>query len=268
MKITGILGMVFAAVLFAAPHASAGVATYNSTGSVFVTNNNAPNGVTSKITVPAGRTSVQSVELTNFTVFWAASAQEMSARVEGPDGTPVQLFNEGCFSYQAADVWAFSDAAPITTWNDKNDPKCDLPGGSLRPLGKLSLFSGKGATGTWTLRAIDSFTEGFANQGTIQTWALRITHAAPKLIASPPKSADLDKKLRVLVTADADGSASAGAAKANLKAGQQVAVPFKVNKKTRKKVAKKGKAQVKVKVSFTDVTGGTAKSGVSVRLKD
>jgi hypothetical protein len=268
IKTTGILGVALALALAAAPGASAGVATYNSTAPVHVTNDNEPNGVTSKITVPAGRTAVQSVELTNFTVFWAASAQEMSARVEGTDGTPVQLFNEGCFSYETADVWAFSDTAPIATWNDKNDPKCDLPGGALRPLGKLSAFAGKQATGTWTLRAIDSANEGFNNQGSIQTWALRITHAPPTLAAGPPKSADLDKKLKVLVTADADGTAAAGAAKSNLKAGQQAAIPFKVSKKLRKRIEDKGKSRVKVKVAFTDETGGTANATVPVKVTD
>jgi hypothetical protein len=266
MRVTAV-SAVAAAALVAAPSASAGVATYNSTGLLIVTNDNAPNGVTSKITVPPGRTAVQSVELTNFIVFWPASAQEMSARLEGTDGTAVSLFTEGCFNYETSDVWSFSDTAPIQTWNDKDDPKCDLPGGALRPLGKLSTLAGKAASGTWTLRAIDSGAI-FNNQGNIQTWALRITHAPPILTTSAPKSADLDGKLKVFATADADGSATTGAGKVDMNAGQQVAVPFKVNKKTRKKIAKKGKAQVKVKVSFTDVTGGTANAVVPVKVKD
>ena len=267
MKIAGTLALTLATALVAAQGAFAGVATYNSTGLLHVSDDSAPEGVTSKITVPPGRTAVQTVEVTNFTVFWPASGQEMSARIEGTDGTPVALFDEGCFDYEQADVWAFSDAAAQLTWNDKDDPKCDLPGGTFRPLGQLSAFAGKQASGTWTLRAIDNGAQ-FTNQGNIQTWALRITHAAPKLTASPPKSADLDGKLKVFAVTDADGTVTAGAAATDLNAGQQAAVPFKVSKKARKRIRKKGKAQVKVSVSFTDETGGSANAVVPVKVKD
>jgi hypothetical protein len=108
----------------------------------------------------------------------------------------------------------------------------------------------------------------FTNQGDIDSWALRIVHAPPVLAASPPKSADLDKKLKVLATTDADGTVTAGAANVDLKAGQQVAVPFKVSKKLRKRIEDKGKSRVKVKVAFTDETGGTANAVVPVKVKD
>ena len=246
--------------------ASAGVATYNSTGPMFVTDDNAPNGNSSKITVPPGRTPVQSVEVTNFTVFWPASGQDMRAQIIGTDGTTMTLFDEGCFTYDEDHVWGFSDAAAQLTWNDKDDPKCDLGGGTFRPVNKLSVFAGKAATGIWTLRAIDKGCIG--NQGSIQTWALRITHAPPTLTASGPKSADLDGKLKVFAKADANGTVTAGAAKVNLTAGEQVAVPFKVSKKTRKRIGQKGKSLVKVKVAFTDETGGTANSTVPVKVKE
>jgi hypothetical protein len=267
MKITGILGMALAAALISAPSVSAGVATYNSTAPLDVSDDNAPNGVSSFISVPPGRTAVQSVEIVNFRVDWSTSAQEMRADVFGPDGTTMNLFTEGCFGYEPNDVWGFSDASPTLTWNDKDDPKCDFPGGTLRPLGKLSVFSGKSSAGAWRLRIIDSGVQ-FTNQGDIDSWAVRINHAPPVLQAIAPKSADIDGKLKVFATADADGSAAAGAGKVDLKAGQKVAVPFKVSKKTRKKVAKKGKAVVKVKVAFTDETGGTAKDVVRVKVTD
>ena len=267
VKIAGTLGVALVVALLAAPSASAGVATYNSTAPLHVGDDNAPNGVTSTITVPPGRTAVQTVEIVNFRVDWGASAQEMSARVEAPDGTPVQLFDEGCFDYQAQDVWGFSDAAAQLTWNDKDDARCDLPGGTFRPVEQLSAFSGKASPGAWRLRAIDNGAQ-FTNQGDIESWALRITHAPPVLTASAPKSADLDRKLNVFATADADGSVAAGAGAVDANAGQLVAVPFRVSKKIRKKVAKKGKAGVKVNVAFTDETGGTANAVVGVRVKD
>jgi subtilisin-like proprotein convertase family protein len=267
VKITGTLGLALVVALLAAPSASAGVATYNSTGPLHVGDDNAPNGVTSTITVPPGRTAVQTVEIVNFRVQWAASAQEMSARVEAPDGTPVQLFDEGCFDYEQKDVWGFSDAAAQLTWNDKDDARCDLPGGTFRPVEQLSAFSGKAAPGAWRLRAIDNGVQ-FTNQGDIESWAVRITHAPPVLNVTPPQSADLDRKLKVFATANADGSAAANAGSVNLGPGQQAAVPFKVSKKTRKKVAKKGKARVTVAVSFTDVTGGTASAATVVKVTD
>ena len=268
MKIAGILGVTLALALAAAPSAFAGVATYNSTASLHVSDENGPDGDTSTITVPPGRTPVQSVDLTNFTVFWPASAQELSVRLEGVGGAPsVQLFNVGCFLYDDADVWGFSDAAASLTWNSKNDPKCDLGGGTFRPLGKLSTLAGREASGTWTLRAIDNGAQ-FTNQGDIKTWALRITHAPPQLTASPPVKADLDGKLKVLAKADADGTVSAGAAKLKLSPGQQAAVPFKIGKKLRKRIEDKGKSRVKVKVAFTDETGGTANAVVPVKVTD
>jgi hypothetical protein len=251
--------------------ASAGVATYNSTGLLHVSDDTGPAGVTSKITVPPGRTPVQSVEVTNFTVFWPASAQELSARIEGTDGTPVKLFDEGCFKYDDGDVWGFSDAAAQLTWNDKDDPKCDLGGGTFRPVDKLSAFAGKQASGTWTLRAVDSGVT-FTNQGNIQTWALRVVHAPPTLKTSAPKKGKVGKKLELTAESNADGTvATGGGAKSGttkLTAGTPTRVFYKPTKKVLKKVEKKGKARVTVSLDFTDQTGGTAKSSVRVTLKD
>lgn len=257
---------ILAAALIAAPGASAGVATYNSTAPIHVGDDNAPNGDISPITVPPGRTRVQSVEVVNLRIDWGTSAQELSPRIVGTDGTEMTLFDEGCAGFEPQDAWSFSDAAAQLTPNDKFDPKCDLPGGTFRPVDPLSVFAGKAASGVWKLRAIDSGVQ-FTNQGDIDSWALRITHVPPVLNASPPKSADLDGKLKVLATADADGTVTAGAAKVDLKAGQQVAVPFKVSKKLRKRIEDRGKSQVKVKVAFTDVTGGTANAVVPVKVK-
>jgi hypothetical protein len=265
MKIAGILGTALALALAAPPGAFAGVATYNSTAPIHVGDDNAPDGVISPITVPAGRTGVQSVEITNLRIDWGTSAQELIPSIAGIDGTEVTLFDVGCAGFEPQDVWNFSDAAAQLTPNDKFDPKCDLPGGTFRPVEKLSVFSGKAASGTWKLRAIDDG-ELFSNQGDIDSWALRITHVPPKLTATPPNKADLDGKLKVFAKTDADGTVSAGAAKVKLGAGQQAAVPFKVGKKLRKRIEDKGKSRVKVKVAFTDETGGTANAVVPVKV--
>jgi hypothetical protein len=271
-KFKGVTGLIVAVGLIAAPSAIAGTATYNSTAPLHVADSSTSS---SKITVPPGRTRIQSVEVTNFRVFWPASGQEMSTEIVGPDGTLMNLFEVGCFLYDPADIWTFSDGAALSAPNSKNDPKCNLGGGAFRPVDlpenrKLSIFSGKEAAGTWTLRATDSGVQ-FTNQGDIQTWAVRIVHAPPTVNASAPKSSKLGKKLAATVLTDANGNVVTGGAAqqstTTVKAGQVTDVPIKVTKRTRKKVAKRGKATVSIDLAFTDETGGTATDTVSVKLK-
>jgi subtilisin-like proprotein convertase family protein len=266
-------GLVLTAValLVAAPAAFAGTATYNSTGPIDVGHKQT---VTSTITVPPGRGAVQSIEITNFRVEWAASAQELSTQIIAPDGTAITLFSEGCLSYDIQNVYVFSDAGAQLAPNAKDDPKCNLPGGTFRPADpqnkKLSIFSGRQATGNWRLQATDD-NGNFTNQGDIESWAVKIVHAPPTLNASAPASLKLRKNLAVNVLADLNGTVvTGGDAKQRstaLTAGAPTAIPFAVGKKIRKKVAKKGKATVKIDLAFTDETGGTASSTVTVKLR-
>jgi hypothetical protein len=258
-----------------APSALAGVATYNSTGPMFVPDDTGPDGVTSTITVPPGRTAIQSVEVRNFRVDWAASAQELSTQFIGPDGTSLFLFTEGCFSYDEEDVWVFSDSGAQTAPNDKNDPKCALPGGTFRPTDifpdfkKLSIFSGKPATGSWTLRAIDNGT-AFTNQGTIESWAVRIVHAPPTLTATAPGVGKL-ADLAITATSNANGSVTIGGATAPatvpLAANVPTQIAFNAIQPIRKRLKKKGKASANVSLAFTDETGGTANATVAFLVK-
>jgi hypothetical protein len=264
-----------AACLALAPSALAGTAIYNSTGPLHVSDDNGPDGDTSTITVPPGRTAVQSVEVTNFRVFWPASAQEMSTQLVGPDGSSLFLFTTGCFSYDDADIWVFSDSGAQTAPNSKNDPKCDLPGGTFRPTDifptfkKLSIFSGKPATGTWTLRAIDNGAQ-FTNQGTIESWAVRIAHAPPTLTATAPASGKA-ASIAISATSNANGSVTTGGGAVPttmpLAANVPKQIAFSPTKAIRKRVKKKGKARASVTLAFTDETGGTASTVVSFTVK-
>jgi hypothetical protein len=264
-----------AACLALAPSALAGVATYNSTGSFFVSDDNGPAGDTSTIAVPPGRTAIQSVDVSNFRVNWAASAQELSTQLIGPDGTSLVLFQKGCFEYDPADVWVFSDSGTQTAPNDKDDPKCDLPGGTFRPTDepptfkKLSIFSGKPAAGLWTLRAIDNGAT-FTNQGTIESWAVRIVHAPPTLNATAPAAGKLTN-LAITATSNANGSVKLGGAAASatvpLTANAPKRISFSPAKAIRKKLRKKGKATANVTLAFTDETGGTATDKVTFKVK-
>lgn len=275
MKLGLATAAAIAACLASAPNALAGVATYNSTGPLPVTDDTGPAGVTSTINVPPGRTAVQSVEVSNFRIDWAASAQELSTQFAGPDGSSLFLFTEGCFSYDADDVWVFSDSGTQTAPNDKNDPKCDLPGGTFRPTDvfptfkKLSIFSGKPSAGTWTLRAIDSGA-GFTNQGTIESWAVRIVHAPPTLTATAPAVGKL-ASLAITATSNANGSVTMGGgaipATIPLTANVPRQIAFSPIQAIRKKLKKKGKASVNVSLAFTDETGGTANATVAFTVK-
>jgi hypothetical protein len=183
--------------------AQAQTVTYGSTAILPVPDDTGPAGVTSTIVVPPGTGAVQLLEVTNFRVQWGASAQELSTQLIAPDGTFMNLFEVGCGSgFDAPDIWAFSDGASQTAFNDKFDPKCDLPGGTFRPVDlpenrKLSIFSGKQASGNWTLRAVDNGVT-FNNQGTILSWAVRITHAAAPPAAQNVRARKKCKKGRKL----------------------------------------------------------------------
>ncbi len=181
--------------------AHAQTVTYGSTGVLAVPDDTGPEGVTSTIVVPPGTGAVQSVEVTDFRIQWGASAQELSTQLISPDGTSMNLFEVGCgFGFQPTDIWTFSDLAAQPAFNDKVDPKCDQPGGTFRPVDlpenrKLSIFSGKQASGSWTLRAIDNGVQ-FSNQGAIQSWAVRITHVPPAADPAPAPAAGAKKKCK------------------------------------------------------------------------
>jgi hypothetical protein len=191
------IALVAGLAALASEPAQAQTVTYNSTGSLFVPDDTGPAGVTSTIVVPSGVGAVQSVEVTNFTADWGASAQELSTQLIGPDGTSMNLFEIGCGSgFEPVDVWTFSDSGLQTAFNDKVDPKCALPGGTFRPVDlpeqrTLSIFSGRQATGNWTLRAVDNG-QTFSNQGAISSWAVRINHI-PLAAAAPAPDAKRKK---------------------------------------------------------------------------
>jgi hypothetical protein len=261
-----------AGCLALAPSALAGTATYNSTAPMHVFDDSVS---TSTVTVPPGRTAVQSVEVTNFRVDWPASGQEMSTQLVGPDGNSLFLFTEGCFTYDEQDVWVFSDSGAQTAPNDKDDPKCDLPGGTFRPTDvfptfkKLAIFAGTPASGTWTLRATDNGV-AFTNQGTIESWAVRIVHAPPTLAATAPAAGKV-ASLAINATSDANGTVTTGGgavpATVPLTANAPRQIAFTPTRAVRKKLKKKGKARANVTLAFTDETGGTASATVAFTVK-
>jgi hypothetical protein len=268
----GMLAMTMAAAcLVGASSAYAGVAVYTSTDvPKFV-----PDGgnIPSTLTVPPGRTAIQSIDVTNYGYTWGASGQELSAQLFAPDGSEMNLFEIGCFSWPDDASITLTDSAAADLPEKHGCDGLNLVGTSFRPVNaqqrKLSFFAGKAASGTWTLRSIDA-SNGFTNQGNLVRWALRITHVPPVLKASAPKSAKLGK-LDLTVNVNANGTiATGGGAKPGttaLVADKPKTISLQVTKKVKKKIKAKGKARVNVSLTFTDETGGTDTGSVSVTIK-
>jgi hypothetical protein len=273
LHLKGVIAAVAAAFacLAAASSAFAGVAVYTSADVPKFVADGAD--VPSTLTVPPGRTAIQSIDVTNYGYSWFASGQELSAQLFAPDGTSMNLFEIGCFSSPDNASFTLTDSA-ATPLPEKNG--CDdvnLVGSSFRPVDsqnrKLSLFAGRTASGTWTLHSIDN-SAVFTNQGSLERWALRITHVPPVLKASAPKASKLGA-LTLTATANANGTILTGGGakpdKTALVADKAKAISYRVTKKVKQKIKKKGKARVNVSLAFTDETGGTDARNVSVTIK-
>jgi hypothetical protein len=273
LRLKGVIAAMAAAVacLATASSAFAGVAVYTSTDVPHFI----PDGgdISSTLAVPPGRTAIQSIDVTNYGYSWNASGQELSAQLFAPDGTSMNLFKIGCFSSPDNASFTLTDSA-ATPLPEKNG--CDdvsLIGTSFRPVDpqnrKLSLFAGRSASGTWTLHSIDN-SASFTNQGTLERWALRITHVPPVLKASAPKASKLGA-LTLTATANANGTIVTGGGakpeKTALVADKPKAISYRVTKKLKKKIKKKGKARANISLSFTDETGGSDTQSVSVTVK-
>jgi hypothetical protein len=274
MRLKGIVATVavWAAYLATASSAFAGVAVYTSTDvpkSVGVSAD-----IPSTLTIPPGRTAIQSIEVTNFGYSWPASGQDLSAELFGPDSSSIGLFEVGCFDSPDNASFTLTDSAAQPLPEKNGCDGINLVGTSFRPVNaeqrKFSFFAGKASSGTWTLRSVDNGSP-FHNQGALERWALRITHVPPVLKASAPKTGKLGKQLALTATANADGTVAIGGGakpdKTALTADKSKAVPFRVTKKIRKKIQKKGKARVNVGLTFTDETGGVDTQTVTLKVK-
>ncbi len=252
--------------------ATAGVATYESTGTFSVPNNTGQSGVPSQVFVPPGRTAVQSAELTGVKPsFGGGGGLDLQLRLENPAGTEIDLLdNSACTTWPNTSAFTISDAAPIAMNN--NAAFCTALAGaptttSGRPVDALAAFNGAPSAGTWTVTVVDVGVS--ATGGSWNGWSLRLTHAAPTLATKAAKQ-KLAKNLLLTATANANGTlALGGDAKQRsekLAAGDADLVAFKLKPKAIKKIREKGKGVAKVKLTFTDDTGGTAVRTVKVKV--
>jgi hypothetical protein len=272
-RLRGVIAAVTAAACLAtASAAQAGVALYTSADVPKFVNDGGD--VPSTLTVPPGRTAIQSIEVTNYGYSWAASGQELSAQLFAPDGGSMNLFQIGCFASPDDASFTLTDSAATPLPEKHGCDGLNLVGTSFRPVDPegrgLSFFNGRPASGTWTLRSIDS-SAGFTNQGNLERWALRITHVPPVLNVSSPQVAKLKAGLAVTATADANGTVAIGGdaqpAATRLLAGSATTIPYRVTKRVKKRLRKKGKARVSISLAFTDETGGTATRSVGLKIK-
>ncbi len=273
-RVRGVIAAMAVSLMWLATTSSAhaGVALYTSADVPKFVNDGG--NVPSTLTVPPGRTAIQSIEVTNYGYSWPASGQELSAQLLAPDGSSMNLFEIGCFSSPDDASFTLTDSAPAALPEKHGCDGLNLVGTSFRPVDPknrtLGFFAGRAASGTWTLRSIDN-SGGFTNQGNLQRWALRITPVPPTLRVSAPNLAKLGGGLTVKATANANGVVVTGrGAKpgtTGLSAGKATDVPFRVSKKVKQKIKRKGKARVNVSLAFADETGGTATQTVSVTVK-
>jgi hypothetical protein len=263
---------VAAAGLAAAPSAEAGVVTYTSADvpkNIFHSGN-----VPSTLTVPPGRTAIQSIDVTNYGYNWPASGQELSAQLFSPDGASMFLFEIGCFDSPANASFTLTDAAPSPLPEKNGCDNINLVGTSFRPVDpqgrQLSFFNGRTPSGTWTLRSIDNGVS-FLNQGSLRRWSLRITHAPPTFTASGPGAANVGAPIVLTAFSNATGAVTVGGdanpATTNMTAGISTAIPFTPTAAVLNQIKKTGTAQATVNLGFADQTGGTASSSVAVTLK-
>ncbi len=262
LLITGALTAI--ALGCTAATALAGTAGYTSTGTFGVPNNTGQAGVPSQVFVPAGRTAVQSLQLTKvMPSFGGGGGQDLQLRLKSPSGTEISLLSIGCNVFPNTSAFTISDSAALSV---------DTPGfctalagapttTSGKPTQPLSTFNGTPSAGTWTVTVVDV---GISpTLGSWNGWTLEINHANPTLTATkgPFK---VKKKFVLTATCNADCTVTtSGAAKPTpTKLAQDI--PGVIVASPTKKAKKKGKGDVTL--TATDQTGGTATTTIKAKV--
>lgn len=244
--------------------AFAGTADYTNTSSFSVPNNTGQAGIPQPVTVPAGRTAVQRVELTNvMPSYGGGGGADLSLRLTGPNGTSVDVLGSGCNVYPNTSAFTISDSAALAI----SDPafctalQANPTATAGRPAQPLSAFNGIPSAGTWVLTVIDAGVNN-VNNGSFKGWTLQLTHANPTLKADPAPF-KIKKKFAISARCDANCTVTtggaAGATTTQLLANSVGTIVAPANKKAQKK----GKGVVTL--TATDETGGTATASVNAK---
>ncbi len=249
--------------------ASAATVDYTNHMTINIPNNSGINGLPDPVTVPAGRTPVQSVEVANAQPIYSSGGTDFEMWLVDPSGTRLNLMTIGCPVMNPGTHFAVRDGAAV--FADDTIAFCnnELNGGEGKPNDSAtfaSSYNGKKSSGTWTLFVRDAGIQ--AGGGVFNDWTLRIVHA-PFVLTGSANKQKLKKSLLISVGCNANcsgtigGDAKAGTFTLTQDQTQQMSVPL--TKKARKRLAKKGKASIAL--TADDGYGDKASSTVTVKLK-
>ncbi len=268
----GLTGALALALFAVAGPASAATVSYTNHTTINVPNNSGVAGLPDPVTVPAGRTPVQSVEVSNAQPIWASGGTDFEMWLTDPSNTRLELMTIGCPTMNPGTHFAVRDSAAI--FADDTIAFCNnqLNGGEGKPNDPAggtfaSSYNGKNSSGTWTLFVRDAGIQ--LGGGVFNDWTLTITHAPFELTATANKQ-KLKKRLLVSATCNANcslsSSADASPATFSLLQGESQQLSVALTKKARKRLAKRGKAMIGL--SADDGYGDPAASAtVKIKLK-
>jgi hypothetical protein len=253
--------------------ASAATVSYTNHTSINVPNNSGIDGIPDTVQVPAGRTPVQSVEVSNAQPIWSSGGTDFEMWLNDPSGTRLDLMTIGCPTMNPGTHFAVRDGAAV--FADDTIAFCNnqLNGGEGKPNDPgggtfASKYNGKPSSGTWTLFLRDAGING--TSGVFNDWTLTIVHAPFALTASANKQ-KLKKTLLVNASCNANCSLSTTGGDAapstfSLLQGQSQQLSVPLTKKARKRLRKKGKASIALNADdgYGDPPAATT---VTVKLK-
>lgn len=256
LGVTGLLAM--------AGSAFAGVADYTNTSSFSVPNNTGQAGIPQPVTVPPGRTAVQSVELTNvMPSYGGGGGTDLSLRLTGPNGTSVDVIGAGCNIYPNTSAFTISDSAALAISNPAfcTALQANPTTVSGRPAQPLSTFNGIPSAGVWALTVIDAGANNLIN-GSFKGWTLHLNHANPTLKADPAPF-KIKKKFAISALCNASCTVTTGGAAGATTTKLVANSVGTIIAPALKNAQKRGKGVVTL--TATDETGGTATTTVNAK---
>lgn len=253
-----------------AASAQAATVTYRNDNAFSVPNNTGINGIKSTISIPAGRTPVQKIEVPSVKPFWSSGGTDFEMRLMDPTGAEMSLMVIGCPSMPSTTNFTITDSASEVATSTLSFCNNQLNGGQGRPEDPMSrtlaFFNGKASGGDWVLTVRDAGIQ--AGGGTFNGWGLRVEHA-PLVPALTAKKQKLGKRLTFRASCNADCSLTTGgdtkAKTVQLDQDEPQLLKAKLKSKARKRLAERGKA--KLKVTVDDGYGDVVTKSVKVKLK-
>jgi hypothetical protein len=251
--------------------ASAATVSYTNHTTINVPNNSGIAGIPDTVQVPAGRTPVQSVEVSNAQPIWSSGGTDFEMWLVDPSGTRLDLMTIGCPVMNPGTHFAVRDSALIPADDTIAFCNNELNGGQGKPNDPgggtfASKYNGKPSSGTWTLFLRDAGIQPSA--GVFNDWTLTITHA-PFVLTATANKQKLRKNLLVNASCNANCSLSTGGdaslATFSLQQDKAQQLSVKLTKTARKRLATKGKAMIAL--SADDGYGDKTSTTVKVKLK-